>query len=78
VYVHHDHHRRGVGKALLADLIRRGKQGGFHTILAGISSDQIPSIKLHEKLGFTRAGHLRQVGNKFDRFLDVVTMQLLL
>ncbi len=78
VYVHHDHHRKGVGTALLADLVRRGKQGGFHTILAGISADQTPSVKLHEKLGFVHAGRIRQVGNKFDRYLDVIYMQLML
>jgi phosphinothricin acetyltransferase len=78
VYVHPNHLRQGVGLALLADLIERGKRMGFHTIIAVISRDQIPSIKLHEDLGFDRAGLLCQVGNKFDQWLDVVYMQLML
>ena len=78
VYVHPDHLRQGVGRALLADLIERGKRRGFHTIIAVISRDQIPSIKLHQDFGFARAGLLERVGNKFDQWLDVVYMQLML
>jgi phosphinothricin acetyltransferase len=78
VYIHADHHRRGVGKALMVDLIERAKAIGHHTILAGISADQAPSIALHEALGFERISHFRQVGFKFGRWLDVIHMQLML
>jgi phosphinothricin acetyltransferase len=78
VYIHQDYHRRGIGLALLTDLIQRAKSGGFHTMIAGISTDQTPSVKLHEKLRFVGVAHLREVGNKFNRWLDVVYMQLML
>jgi L-amino acid N-acyltransferase len=78
VYVRQDNQRHGIGLALLTDLVQRAKSGGFHVIIAGISAEQEPSIKLHEKLGFSQAAHLREVGNKFDRWLDVVYMQLML
>jgi L-amino acid N-acyltransferase len=78
VYVRQDHQRHGIGLALLTDLIQRAKSGSFHVIVAGISADQEPSIKLHKKLGFVPAAHLREVGFKFDRWLDVVYMQLML
>jgi len=78
VYVRIDMHRRGVGRALLAELIDRACSGGHHTIIASISADQKPSIVLHEKMGFSKVAHLREVGSKFDMWLDVVYMQLML
>ena len=78
VYVRQDRHRQGIGRALLVDLIRRGKEAGFHTIVAIISADQVPSVKLHESFGFTPAGRLGQAGNKFNRWLDVAYLQLML
>ncbi len=78
VYVHHEHHRRGFGKALMQEIIRQARELKHHTIVAGISADQRASVKLHEVLGFTKAAHLKEVGYKFDRWLDVVWMQLML
>lgn len=78
VYVRHDLHRRGLGRALLADLIARARALGHRTIIAGISSEQAASVALHEAFGFARAGHLRQVGYKHGLWLDVLTLQLLL
>ena len=78
VYVRHDRHRRGVGRALLADLIERARQLGHHTILAGVSAEQAASIALHEAFGFQKAAHLRELGWKQDAWLDVVFLQLML
>jgi phosphinothricin acetyltransferase len=78
VYVHHAHHGQGIGKALMLDLIDRARQLGHHTIVAGVSADQTASRGLHEHLGFTQVAHFREVGYKFDRWLDVVFLQLLL
>jgi phosphinothricin acetyltransferase len=78
VYVRHDLHHRGLGQAILVDLITRAKALGHHSIIALISADQTPSIKLHEKHGFTTVAHLQEVGFKFDRWLDVVYLQRML
>jgi len=78
LYIHHEHRRQKIGSALLADQIRRAREIGHHTILAIIDSDQAGSIALHERFGFTRAAHLKQLGFKFNRWLDVVYMQLML
>jgi phosphinothricin acetyltransferase len=78
VYVHPEWQRRGIGRALLQDLIVRARALGHHTIIAGISADQTASVALHEGHGFVKAGHLREVGYKFGQWLDVVTYQLLL
>jgi L-amino acid N-acyltransferase len=75
VYVHPDWQRRGIGRALLADLIRRSDDLGYRNIIALISADQEPSIALHRQFGFVDAGRLLKVGFKFDRWLDVLYMQ---
>src|SRR5436190_1551573 len=72
VYIHHDQHRRGLGRALLIDLIDRARAVGFHTLIGGCSADQIASLRLQESLGFTRVAHFKEVGYKFDRWLDVI------
>jgi L-amino acid N-acyltransferase len=78
VYVHHEFHRRGVGGAILGDLIARAKSIGHHAIIAGIDAEQGASVALHRKFGFEHVGHLKQVGFKFGRWLDVIYMELLL
>lgn len=78
IYLHPDHHRQGLGRILLQELIARGRTLHHRTIVAVIDGEQTPSIALHEALGFVQAGVLKQVGRKFDRWLDVVYMQLLL
>jgi len=78
LYVHHEHHGRGVGKAVIERLIELARRHGHHTIIALIAHVREPSIKLHEKYGFVEVGRLREVGHKFDQWLDVVYMQLML
>ena len=78
VYIRHDCHRRGLGRAILLDLIERARLTGFHTLLGGASADQTASVKLQESLGFTHVAHFREVGYKFGQWLDVVFMQLML
>ncbi len=78
VYVHPEFQRQGVGRALLADLIARASAIGHHTIIAGISADQVPSMRLHEVFGFVEVARLREVGFKYGRWLDVIYMQLML
>src|SRR4051812_49145081 len=74
VYVRHDLHRRGVGRALLDELIRRAQVIGHHSIMALIDASQEGSVALHRKCGFETVGQLKQVGFKFGRWLDVTYM----
>jgi L-amino acid N-acyltransferase len=78
VYIHHEMHRRGLGKLLLVELIERARAAGFHSIIGGASADQTASIALQESLGFRRVAHLVEVGYKFGKWLDVVYLQLML
>jgi L-amino acid N-acyltransferase len=75
IYVRHDRHRQGIGAALLQDLIERARVIGHHAIIAGIDSEQTASIAIHSKFGFEQVGHLKEVGFKYDRWLDVIYME---
>lgn len=78
VYIHHEVHRRGLGKLLLVELIERARAAGFHSVIGGASADQTASIALQESLGFRRIAHLVEVGYKFGKWLDVIYLQLML
>jgi phosphinothricin acetyltransferase len=78
VYIHHDYHRRGLGRMLLVDLIARARAAGFHSLMGGVSADQTASLALQESLGMVRVAHLKEVGFKFGRWLDVIYLQLML
>jgi phosphinothricin acetyltransferase len=78
VYVHHEHHRCGVGSFLLEDLILRARSLGHYAIIAGIDGEQAASVALHGKFRFEKVGHFKKVGFKFGRWLDVIYMELML
>jgi L-amino acid N-acyltransferase len=78
VYVRRDYQGRGVGKTLLAELVRVGRAHGFHAIFARIVGGHESSVALHRALGFEVVGTEREVGRKFGKWLDVVVMELLL
>jgi phosphinothricin acetyltransferase len=75
VYVRDDQRGQGVGKALVAELLKRAEACGFRQMLAVIGdSENVGSIGLHASLGFRHAGVLKSAGVKFGRWVDVVFM----
>jgi phosphinothricin acetyltransferase len=78
IYVRPDSHRRGIGRALLADLTERAASLGHHALVGGCCSESTAILALLEASGFSRVAHFPEVGRKFDRWLDVVFMQKLL
>jgi len=78
VYVRVDNWRGGVGGILMERLMEVGRANGFHAIIAGIALPNPSSVRLHERLGFESVGVEREVGFKFDRWVDVLWMQKLL
>ena len=78
VYVHHEFHRRGIGSLLLKELIVLAREAGHRAIIAAIDGDQPASVALHAAFKFHHVGRLKEVGFKFDRWLDVIYMELLL
>jgi L-amino acid N-acyltransferase YncA len=78
VYVAADHRGKGIGKLLLEPLIQAARRRGLRAIIAAIDADNEVSIRLHARFGFEKVGQFKKVGFKFDRWLDVVYMELLL
>ena len=68
--------RRGIGRALLADLIARGRAAGLGVLLARIESSGGASLALHRAFGFQPIGTMRRVGEKSGRLLDVELLDL--
>ena len=78
IYVHVDHQGKGIGKTLLTALIEAAKKGGYHTMIGGIDAANQKSCEFHAQFGFVEAGRIKDAGYKFDRWLDLVFMQLML
>ena len=76
VYVTEASRGKGIGAALMQRLIELATADKKHVMVAGIESENAPSIGLHKKLGFTEAGRMREVGCKFGRWLDLTFLQI--
>lgn len=75
VHVRADRRAGGVGTRLLEALFPRAGALGKHMMIAAVDAANAHSIRFHERLGFRQAGCLREVGYKFDRWLDLVFLQ---
>lgn len=78
VYVHKDHRGKGLGRILMRELIAAAQAQNYHLLVGGIEATNTGSIALHQSLGFTHAGTLREAGFKFGRWLDLSFYQLTL
>jgi L-amino acid N-acyltransferase YncA len=78
VYVRRDRGGQGIGKLLLTELLHIAAASGFHAVFGRITASSDASIALHRSCGFELVGIEREVGRKFNRWLDVVLMQLML
>ena len=76
VYVAQGHQRQGIARLLMVELIALARAAGIHVMIAAIEAGNTPSIALHEQLGFEPPVILREVGIKFDRWLDLAFMRL--
>ena len=71
VYLKQGYEGKGIGMLLYIELIKQLKSKGFHLLIGCITIPNEQSIRLHEKLGFQKAGHFNQAGWKFNQWLDV-------
>lgn len=78
IYVDSRFRGQGLGKMILERLIARAEQQDYHMMIGVIDAQNATSIALHEKLGFTACGHIREAGYKFGRWLDLALYQLVL
>jgi L-amino acid N-acyltransferase YncA len=73
IYVDANHTRRGVGRALLGELIHASERAGFWMLHAGIFPENAASLALHESCGFRLVGTHERMGRMIDgRWRDVV------
>jgi L-amino acid N-acyltransferase len=75
VYVDPVHQGRGIGRALLTELIKEAQGLGYKTIVATVAADNRSGLELHTKLGFEMVGTIRNAANKFDRWMDIALVQ---
>ncbi len=78
VYVARHRNNQGIGRLLLSHMIDVARASGFHTVMARIEAGGSASRALHARCGFELVGIEREVGRKFNRWLDVAVMQHLL
>lgn len=78
VYVHRDSRGRGVACHLLEALVEQARAQNYHMLIGAIDAGNTASIALHEKLGFSRCGLVKQAGFKFGQWLDLALYQRLL
>jgi L-amino acid N-acyltransferase YncA len=78
IYIAPQSRGRGIGTLLLRPLLQIAQERGLRTMIAGITADNAASLRLHEKLGYVRAGVIREAGWKFERWLDLVFLQRML
>jgi L-amino acid N-acyltransferase YncA len=78
VYVRPEATRQGIGSQLYRALLDDLRKRKLHTVIGGIALPNASSVALHEKFGFEKVAQFKQVGNKFDEWIDVGYWQLLL
>ena len=78
LYLHPDAKGKGIGKAMLTELLEQSRRFGFKQMIAVITADTANSIAIHEKFGFRHVGRYEAVGYKFHRWHDIVHLQLAL
>ena len=74
VYVHADAQGKGVGRALMLELLRSGEAKGVRLVIARINNGNEASVRFHESLGFQTIGVMARCGQKFGRVIDVRIM----
>lgn len=71
IYIRQGQQGNGIGKLLMRELMDRCEETDIHCLIAGIALPNNASIALHEKFGFEKVAHFKEVGRKFDKWIDV-------
>jgi L-amino acid N-acyltransferase YncA len=78
VHVRADRRGQGLGTAIVVELIERAAALRMHAMIAGVEAENVASIRLHERLGFVTVARLPEIARKFDRWLDLVLLELII
>lgn len=76
VYLHHEAQGKQIGSKLYTELLNQLKVQNYHVVVGGLTLPNVASVKLHEKFGFNQVAHFKEVGLKFNTWLDVGFWQL--
>jgi len=76
VYLKQDRTGSGIGGELLQALVDAARAAGHHVLLSQIVAENEASLKITERAGFERVGTLKEVGRKFDRWVDIELLRL--
>jgi phosphinothricin acetyltransferase len=76
IHLRADARHKGTGTLLFQALLAHARDAAKHMLIAGVDSENVPSLRFLEKLGAHRAAHLREVGYKFGRYLDLILFQI--
>ncbi|MBN2603453.1 MAG: N-acetyltransferase [Candidatus Thermoplasmatota archaeon] len=77
LYVRKEFQGKGIGKNLMKEIVKKGKQAGLHAIISRIAEGNQVSVHLHKTVGFEHVGIYKEVGYKFGKRLDVYLMEKL-
>ncbi len=69
---------QGIGNLLMVRLIEDCRFRGYHALIACVTADNLSSLRFHQSLGFRQVSIFSEVGRKFDRWLDVIDLELVL
>jgi phosphinothricin acetyltransferase len=75
IHVRVDRRGHGAGTALMRELLSRASMLGKHVMVGGVDAENDRSLGFHERLGFVRIAHFKEVGFKFGRWLDLLFLQ---
>jgi len=78
IYLSEAQRGKGIGLRLYEALLQECRQRGFHSVLGCLALPNEPSVRLHEKLGFRKVGHMKEAGWKFGAWVDVGFWELIL
>jgi phosphinothricin acetyltransferase len=78
IYIDPEHTGQGLGVILYTGLIEQLKTLGVHAVIGGVALPNPASVALHEKMGYKKVAHFKEVGWKFERWIDVGYWELIL
>jgi len=78
IFLDKDETGKGYGRQLLGHLLSHIDKTKTHILNATISLPNESSVRLHEKFGFRQVSHMKEIGRKFDQWLDIGCWQLIL
>ncbi|MEC0249203.1 GNAT family N-acetyltransferase [Paenibacillus chitinolyticus] len=78
IYLTPEHVGKKIGKESVAFLETKARESGFHSLVATICTENERSIRLFERLGYEKCAHFKEIGRKFDRWLDIASYQKLI